>query len=284
MSVIHRLTAVIVAVVSIAPAIAQAAQFDILSYRPRTENVISCPVNLECDITLEPGETVYDGFAASPDDWDPHSTYTGPKGNTTPHLIFRPSRAGLRTNVIVPTSRRTYYLRLESTDSTDARYYTYSFPRVFISRKFAEQQSKAPGAAIVTAPDTDPTHQCLSRISYQYQFDRGLPQDHPTGARSNYASLTALWQPRKVCTDGLHTFVSFAPTDITPSDTPVLQLLGPEGDTMLNYTYDAQQRFFRVDGVPDAFVLEFGSQASPLRLVIRRNGTDGTTFDPKAKH
>ena len=262
---------------------ADSAQFPLLKYAPRTEQTIVCSATLICDITLEAGERVHDGFAGVPDEWDPHATYSGAKTAPTPHLIFHPSRAGLHTNAVIPTSRRTYYLALSSDDSTRARYYTFAFPKVFIARVAQNDsanrgsQNRAPAAPI------DDLALCLKDVTYTYEFDRNVAPDRAPGVVPNRSPLSGQWQPRYVCTDGRHTFVDFAPSAIVPSDYPVIQVLGPEGDTQLNYTYDARKRRFTIDAVPDAFVLLFGSQASPIRLVVTRDVAEGTVYDPGAK-
>jgi type IV secretion system protein TrbG len=253
-------------------------QFVALTYRPRTETTIRCARNLECEVTLEPGERVFAGFAAAIDDWDPHVGYSGPKGGATAHLVFRPARAGLRTNVVVTTSRRSYYLELVSDDSRRARYYGFAFPHVFIARS----APAAPTPAPIATPAPDPMAACLG-YRYTYDFDRNLPADHAPGARTNRDALSALWQPWRACTDGRHTFVQFTASDVVPTDLPIVNVLGPDGDSPPNYTYDPALRRFTIDGVPDAIVFELGSQDSPLRLVVRRVSNAGTTLDPGAR-
>jgi type IV secretion system protein TrbG len=246
------------------------ARFYVLQYHPRTEAPVRCSAMTECDVTLEVGERVREGYAADASGWDPQATYSGPRGAELLHLIFRAARPGMATNVVVPTNRRTYYLALSSDSSRQHRYYAFAWPRVFVARA-ARTPAPAPTAR------ADALAACLPGERYTWSIDRTLPDDHPPHARPNLDPIPAAWTPAIACTDGRHTFVQFAPSRIEPGDLPVLSVIGAEGDTLTNYTYDQRIRRFRIDGVPDRFVLELGSQASPLRIVLTRTSTTSTS-------
>lgn len=266
----RRAVAGAVAIVALLVPVASLAtgHFYVVSYHPRTETTILCAAMTECDVALQVGERVKDGFAADAAGWDPHASYSGPRSAALPHVVFRPERAGMRTNAVIPTDRRTYYLLLVSDGSRDARYYTFAWPRVFIARAPATPAPPPP------TPAPDAIAACLTSERYSWDFDRNLPADHAATARTTDDAIAAAWTPRLACTDGRHTFVQFSPTVIDPGDLPVVAVLGTEGDTLTNYTYDARARRFRIDAVPERLVFLFGSQYAPLRLVLTHHSAD----------
>lgn len=234
-------------------------------YDADRESVIACSAGLECDVELEAGETVGPkGFGSNVAAWAFNKpVYSGTGAARIPHIIFRaPKHVGTRTNAIILTDRRTYHILLIATADPRAIYYRYAYPKVVALRTQADLVAVAP------SPEPDPVSRCFD-FAYTAKA-AGLPQDHPTNAHASTAAMPAIWTPRFVCTDGRHTIVGFPPTIVTPDDTPVVEVLGPEGDTLLNSRYDEATRRLTLDGVPDAFVLELGSQAQPLRIAINR--------------
>lgn len=250
-------------------------------YEPDRETRLACAVGLACDVTLEPGETVGAGFAGAIAAWDPHRAYSGGSADSpgthaetgrTPHLVFRaPRAAGVRTNAVVLTNRRTYHLVLVATADRDAIYYRFTFPRTIVDSAAAPRAVTAPAGPPAAPRALDARNPLATCFDFSYSYERGaLPLDHASGATDAGGEIPRAWRPSVACTDGRHTYVQFPRTDVMPADTPVAAALGADGDAVVNSSYDELARRLTIDGVPDAFVLQLGAQRAPLRIVVRR--------------
>ena len=259
------------------PAAAIGSSFTSLPFADRREYVVTCAAHYECDVQLQPGERVNDGFNAHNEDWDPHIGYTG-EHSLTPHLVLRPSRAGLRTNIILTTTKRTYYLLAESTGSDSPSYYSFAY--VDDTYRDAARSALALQAALraqggLLTPEPTPSPANVANLSnvcfdfdYSYGVDNSVQPDHAKFAHPNRDPLPPNYVPKEVCSDGKHTYIDFPYQREVPADLPVTFAVGAEGDTLINYTYVASLNRYTIDGVYDSFVLELGSQTSPLRLRI----------------
>lgn len=257
---------------------AGATPFHTLTFVEHHQYGVSCAARYECDVQLEAGERVNDGFNAHIDQWDPHIGYTGEK-LLTPHLILRPSRPDLRTNIILTTTKRTYYLLVYSTNAQEPSYYSFSYERLYrdLARLAIATQAAIRASTVAPVPSPTPAdvadlnRQCFD-YNYSYLLDRSVQTDHVPRGRPSGDALPESLIPKLVCSDGQHTYVEFPLQREVPSDLPISLAVTAEGDTLINYTYVASLNRFTVDGVYDSFVLEIGSQSNPLRLRIYHAG------------
>ncbi len=256
---------------------AASSPFIAMRFVDHHQYVVSCAAHYECDVQLEAGERVNDGFNAYISSWDPHIGYTGAK-TLTPHLVLRPAHANLRTNIILTTTKRTYYLLAVSTSSDSPTYYSFTYPdqTYHDSSRFAlATQAALRSQPVVIAPAPTPTPADVADLAticfdfdYRYAVDRSVQSDHAPGARPSAAALPPGDVPREVCSDGAHTYIDFPHQREVPADLPIALGVTAEGDTLINYTYHAGLNRYTIDGVYESFVMELGSQASPLRLRI----------------
>jgi len=251
------------------------ATFMSMAYVDHREFSIACAARLECDIQLQPGERVNDGFNAHITEWDPHIGYVG-SGPFTPHLVLRPSRAGLHTNIILTTTRRTYYLNVSSTDDSEPTYYNFTYnddvysnlAKLAVATQTALRAQGGGPAASLGASDLKAL--CIDN-GYTTHYD-GLPADHPPHTRTARGVFPPEWTPQLVCNDGKHTFIQMPALREQPADNPTLHAITADGDTLINFTYDRDANRYIADGIYDSLVLQLGSQDSPLRLRIDHSG------------
>ena len=272
------------------------AQFGTLHFAERQAFTIACPIGLECDIQLEPGERVNDGFNAQKDEWDPHMAYTGGGQMPLPHLILRPGQQAQRTNIILTTTRRTYYLLLVPIRSRDPKYYAFAYDsttyrnlaNLAVATQTALKGQNGPGGA-KPAPSPTPADVADLRsvcIDYRYTYtiDRYLPDDHPHNAKPSTDLFPGEWKPQSVCSDGQHTYVQLYPQKQLPVDLPIAFALTAEGDTMINSTFNGNRWRYTIDGVFADLVLELGSQYRPLRLRLHHPDPYGTIPEGRGRH
>ncbi len=281
----------ILALVAVASAIATSGSFasasgsfETLRYADNTQFTIACPANYECQVELERGERAGDGFSAAASDWDPHVGYSG-TGQLTPSLMLRPDRPGLRTNVVLTTSRRTYRLLLVSTSSQNPKYYSFSYNgserdtyRRLAKLSVATQTAlRAQAAAAKASPppiaaDAVSLKSTCIDYNYAYYHDLTLPPDHKPKARANADPIPPEWIPETVCTDGEHTYIDFPIVREQPYDTPTYFKSSPgEPDEIINAIYNSTRRRYVIDNVYPNIVLVLGSQERPLRIRLLHN-------------
>lgn len=210
----------------------------------RTPPTLRCMPLFVCDLVLEPGESIVNVAVGDSVRWLIAPASSGQTDTTTPHVLIKPTESGLRTNLIVTTNRRAYYLTLVSRNAD---------PMLRIGFLYAQDLQHAfattarlgrgvlPGSAL---PQT-----AIDKLDFNYRFsgDRVL-------------------QPVRVFNDGAHTYLQM-PSTI--SSLPVLFSVGSDGgDTLVNYRFTGQ--YYVVDGVPSTMALVDGSRKRQRRALISR--------------
>ena len=209
----------------------------------RTPPTLRCKPLFVCDLVLEPGESIINVAVGDSVRWLIAPASSGGEDNATPHVLIKPTEAGLHTNLIVTTNRRTYYLALVSSYSNPMLRIGFLYPQdlqhTFTASAFG--RGYRPGTPL---PETS-----IDKLDFNYRMsgDRGL-------------------QPVRVFNDGTHTYLQM-PQGM--SEIPVLFAVGSDGgDTLVNYRFTGQ--YYVVDGVPASIALVQGSGRHQRRAVITR--------------
>ncbi len=207
--------------------------------------VIAMPGRIT-DIILEPGEAlVGSGPVAAGDTarWVIGDTFSGAGEQRRVHVMIKPTAAGLATNLIINTDRRTYHLELRASSRTwlsqvSWRYEAASAP-VLVA---------APPASILASASAEAPAGPLN-LAYR------ISGDHP------------LWRPARVFDDGHRVFIEFSPT-IDLSDLPPLYRVGADGKTAELINYHVEARRLVVDRLFDRGELRLGGKrhAQAVRL------------------
>jgi P-type conjugative transfer protein TrbG len=209
----------------------------------RTPPTLRCKPLFVCDLVLEPGETIVNVAVGDSVRWLIAPASSGGVDNATPHVLVKPTEAGLRTNLIVTTNRRTYYLALVS---------SYNSPMLRIGFLYPQDPQQAFATGVVghgmrsdpPLPDT-----AVEKLDFNYRLsgDRGL-------------------QPVRVFNDGTHTYLQM-PQGMR--EVPVLFAVGSDGgNTLVNYRFTGQ--YYVVDGVPEGIALVEGSGKHQRRALVTR--------------
>lgn len=204
------------------------------------------------DIALQPGETlVGSGPVAAGDTvrWIIGDTESGTGATKQIHILVKPTRTELMTNLIINTSLRTYHMELRSTEKTYMASVSWQYPQdqlIALRRQNTEAQAVQPVASGVD----------LSRVNFRYQV---------TGDR-------APWRPLRAFDDGKQVFIEF-PRGIGQGEMPPLFVVGPEGDTSELVNYRVRGNYMVIDRLFAAAELRFGAAKNQKRVRISR--TDG---------
>jgi type IV secretion system protein TrbG len=204
------------------------------------------------DIALQPGETlVGSGPVAAGDTvrWIIGDTESGTGAARQVHILVKPTRAELMTNLVINTNLRTYHMELRSTERTYMASVSWQYPQdqlIALRRQNAEAQAVQPIASGVD----------LANVNFRYEI---------SGDR-------APWRPLRAFDDGRQVFIEF-PRGIGQGEMPPLFVVGPEGNTSELVNYRVRGNHMIVDRLFAAAELRFGTDRNQKRVRISR--TDG---------
>ncbi len=185
------------------------------------------------DIALQPGEALISVAAGDTVRWVIGDTTSGSGSDKRTHILIKPFSAGLSTNLVITSDRRTYHLALASTSATAMMALSWTYPQdalIALKRAQEEQEKTAPVASGI-APD-------------QLHFDYAITGDRPA------------WRPLRAFDDGRQTFIEF-PASLAVGEVPPLFLVDAKGQAQL-VNYRLQGRFYVVDRLFDAAELRLG--------------------------
>lgn len=203
------------------------------------------------DIALQPGEDlVGTGPVAAGDTvrWIIGDTESGVGENRQVHILVKPTRADIRTNLVINTNRRTYHLELIATASTYMASVSWQYPQdqlIALRRQNAQAAAAQPIAGNVN----------IANLNFRYRIEGD----------------SAPWKPLRAFDDGSKVFIEF-PSGIGQGDMPPLFVIGMSGQPEL-VNYRAQQNYYVVDRLFAAAELRLGDGDSQRRVRIVR--TDG---------
>lgn len=204
------------------------------------------------DIALQPGEQlVGSGPVAAGDTvrWIIGDTQSGAGPTLQVHILVKPTRPDLMTNLVINTNLRTYHMELRSTERTYMASVSWQYPQdQLIALRRQNQQAEA---AQPVASGVD-----LGNVNFRYAID---------GDR-------APWRPLRAFDDGRQVFIEF-PRGIGQGEMPPLFVVGPEGNTSELVNYRVRGHHMIVDRLFAAAELRFGSGDRQRRVRIVR--TDG---------
>jgi P-type conjugative transfer protein TrbG len=105
---------------------------------------LTCQPQHVCDIALDSsGETIIDLEIGNSNHWSVAQGHSG-TGEWTPHIFVRPTQAGLDTNLVITTTKRTYNISLRSAQTFDEASISFSYPLSSADRStIAKQQHQA---------------------------------------------------------------------------------------------------------------------------------------------
>ncbi|MGJ4859572.1 P-type conjugative transfer protein TrbG [Labrys sp. La1] len=182
------------------------------------------------DITLEPGENLTGAGPIAAGDtarWIIGDTESGAGVTRRVHVLVKPSRAAITTNLVITTDRRTYMIELRSGEKPYMPAISWAYPR-------------ASGGLRQVVPPA-PAIPAVAARNYRY----GLTGDNPP------------WRPLAVYDDGRHVYVEF-PRGIVQGEMPPLFVIGPEGEAQIVNTR-TYQHILIVDRLFGAAELRLGS-------------------------
>ncbi|MDK2770335.1 MAG: P-type conjugative transfer protein TrbG [Sphingomonas sp.] len=204
------------------------------------------------DIALQEGEQlVGSGPVAAGDTvrWMIGDTVSGIGPAARVHILVKPIRADISTNLVINTDRRTYHLELRANPSVYMASVSWTYPQdqlIALRQARAEAERAAPVAAGMD----------LSLLNFRYAIEGDSPD----------------WRPLRAFDDGTRVFVEF-PEDIAQGELPPLFVIGAKGEAEL-VNYRVSGRYMIVDRLFARAELRLGGRKDQqtVRIVSNRRG------------
>lgn len=237
------------------------------------------------DVELQPGEAVTSVNVGDTARWVIAVTNSQEGELQRAHLIIKPLDEGLKTSLVVTTTKRTYHLLLQSSFDRFMHYVTFTYPE---DPEVAALQQKR-DAEIAALQKTA----ARSRAEAQAKLPKPAAPGPAVPTIAYRIEGSAPWQPLYAYTDGVKTYIQMPPT-MSQTEAPSLLVLrrgkGLWGDDKVIVNYRVQHNRYIVDSVIDRAVMVIGRDEvkltkkviAPKPVVTRTNSSSTTTSQTKS--
>ncbi|PKP96721.1 MAG: P-type conjugative transfer protein TrbG [Alphaproteobacteria bacterium HGW-Alphaproteobacteria-13] len=201
------------------------------------------------DIALQEGEQLVGAGPVAAGDtvrWIIGDTVSGSGATARVHILVKPTRPDIGTNLVINTDRRTYHLELRATPSTYMASVSWTYPQ---DRLIALRGANA--IATATTPVAAGIDIAALNFRYRIEGDR-VP-----------------WKPVRAFDDSTQVFIEF-PAGIAQGEMPPLFVTSARGDAEL-VNYRVQGRYMVVDRLFAAAELRLGDKRTERRVRILRD-------------
>jgi len=196
------------------------------------------------DIALQPGEALVAIAAGDTSRWTIGDTSSGSGETRRTHILLKPYSAGLATNLVITTDRRSYHLELASTPRTAMAAISWTYPAdalIALKRDAVAADEARPVATGVP----------LEALQFGYRISGDTPS----------------WRPLRAFDDGRQSFIEF-PASIARDEAPPLFVIGTDGTAEL-VNYRVAGRFYVVDRLFGAAELRLGGKKQQIVRITR---------------
>ncbi|MGQ5522337.1 P-type conjugative transfer protein TrbG [Chitinimonas sp. PSY-7] len=217
--------------------------------------IVCAPLRV-CDIELQAGETVQgaphigDGVR-----WKVAPAVSGSDDQKVTHLIIKPTEPGLDTNLIIPTDRRTYHIRLVSSAERYVSRIAFEYPDEDQPQAWeALAKSNGNGTASKNSKGDMPAV-AVNRLNFNYKIK--VVKGHP------------YFKPLRAMDDGYHTYIAMN-EELPQQQAPALIGISPSGEEqMINYRLKGNM--YVVDGTIFKLALISGVGSDQQRIEVARD-------------
>jgi P-type conjugative transfer protein TrbG len=196
------------------------------------------------DIALEPGEQLIGSGPVAAGDtarWIVGNTESGSDDGRRVHIMVKPTRAAIETNLVVNTDRRTYLIELRSREKPYMPSVAWYYPET----PAGLQAKRWPLVPIIPPRE---------QRRYRYAIDGDSPP----------------WRPLNAYDDGRKVYIEFS-QGIGQGELPPLLVIGPDGEPEI-VNYRAYQNLLIVDRLFAAAELRLGSEKQQRVRIVRNDG------------
>lgn len=201
------------------------------------------------DITLEPGEALVETNPIAAGDtarWIIGDTFSGAAETRRVHILVKPTAGDLTTNMVINTTRRTYFLELRASNRAFLTQVRWRYPASPVTPVIAP----APPSPTTTTPVASSSPPPSFNLAYRV---RGR----------------AAFRPSQVWDDGARTYLAFPPATVL-ADLPPLFLIGADGKSAELVNYRVDGRVLIVERLFESAELRLGVGKSARRVRMER--------------
>jgi len=227
----------------------------VFEFSESAPTIVCAPLRV-CDIELQPGETVQgaphigDGVR-----WKIGPAVSGADDARVTHLIVKPTEPNLDTNLIVPTDRRTYHLRLVSSTTQYVSSVAFDYPD---DQRLAWHALSKDNNVATRGSTDDLPRVAVNRLNFNYRIK--VVKGKPT------------FKPLRAMDDGYHTYIAMN-DDLPQREAPALIGISPDGnEQMINYRLKGN--LYVVDGSVHKLALISGVGGDQQRVELTRNACE----------
>ena len=195
------------------------------------------------DIALEPGEQLTGSGPVAAGDtvrWIIGDTESGNGDTRRVHILVKPTRPAIETNLVVNTDRRTYLIELRAHERSYMPSVAWFYP---------ESRGKS-----LRAVPSGPVLPEVAQRRYRYAIDGDKPP----------------WRPINAYDDGRKVYIEFSP-GIVQGEMPPLFIIGPDGKPEI-VNYRTYGNVLIVDRLFAAAELRLGGESQQKVRIVRADG------------
>jgi len=199
------------------------------------------------DIALQPGEELVSVSAGDTVRWVVGDTVSGAGAGTRAHVLVKPVAAGLSTNLMIATDRRTYHLELTSLEAGYMAALSWRYPADQLAELTHRNARALSREAVSVTPDVR-----LADLNFGYRIDGDTPP----------------WRPLRVFDDGRQVFIQM-PAELAATDAPPLFVLSTQGSAEL-VNYRVRGTYYIVDTLFETAELRLGRKPQTVVRIRRQ--------------
>jgi type IV secretion system protein VirB9 len=197
------------------------------------------------DIALQPGEELMSVSAGDTVRWVLGDTVSGRGDQAQVHILVKPIQAGLKTNLIITTSRRAYHLELHAFQKTYMAAVSWRYSDQPLVQKRVTSSSVSPPRAAA------PVGLQLGRLKFRYEISGDDPH----------------WRPTRVFDDTRKVYIQF-PARLDQGEAPPLFVVGRDGKSQL-VNYRMRDNYYVVDRLFSQAELRLGEKRQDVVRISR---------------
>lgn len=203
------------------------------------------------DIALQRGEQIVAVSAGDTVRWIIGDIVSGSGEAARAHVLVKPIKEGMKTNLVIITDRRAYHLELTSDTQAYMASVSWTYPRdTLIALQHQNHIAQHAAEQII---DRDLK---VDQLRFRYAITGDAPP----------------WRPVRVFDDTYKVYIQF-PARIDQGETPPLFVVGADGENQL-VNYRVRGQYYIVDRMFAAAELRLGEDP---QQIVRITRTDGRT-------
>ncbi len=218
-------------------------------YTPGSLYQVYCAPQQVTDIALQPGEELTSVSAGDTIRWIVGDTVSGAIGGEQVHILVKPTKPSLATNLVITTNKRTYYLELHSYKDTYMAAVSWRYPREALGLRGVKKmtrRAKSKTAATISKPSLS-----IDNLNFRYEIKGDNPH----------------WRPLRAFDDGKKVFIQF-PERLDQGEAPPLFVMGRKGKSQL-VNYRVKGSYYIVDRLFKTAELRLGEKDQEIVRIVR---------------